>query len=184
MNQTNAEAALDCSTKELEKREYELAIIKKDLREAIAAARAPHEAAADCAEDVVKAQFLQSIKTAEDAAITARQDFQLATAAFHIGKGWQGQPVGTVFYEVSAPMYGCGACRATGLRAVLEIWQEDSPRPKSLKYGIPRPGNLILRYLKADGTPGLRFDRLPIYNEAAWKPVTQAETNPAGEATS
>ncbi len=49
----------------------------------------------------------------------------------------------------------------TGQKGIVEIYEQGSPMPDNIgRYSYPEIGNIIVRLLKKDGSPGLKFERI------------------------
>lgn len=49
---------------------------------------------------------------------------------------------------------GSTAMKPTGKKAIMQVFKEGDPFPSNRRWGRPSPGNVVLRELKKDGTPG------------------------------
>lgn len=58
----------------------------------------------------------------------------------------------------------------SGRKGVLQVFRKGDDFPRNMKWGIPCPGQTIIRLLKADGSPGTKIER---YNSLNWIPEGQ-----------
>jgi hypothetical protein len=59
----------------------------------------------------------------------------------------------------------------TGRKGIMEVWSSDSIRPSNLRWTLPHPGDYVIRILKADGTPGIKFESRSWEMSNEWFPV-------------
>jgi hypothetical protein len=106
-----------------------------------------------------------------DAAATARQAAQdvYDTAREELGATGVGAkyPIGTILVEW-VERYGSDKLRATGRRAVVEVFTRKSEYLGDRPY--IDPGDIVARYLKKDGTPGKAIHPIGSYKLYGWFP--------------
>jgi hypothetical protein len=81
-------------------------------------------------------------------------------------------PVGTVLVEWEYPRWSHDGSKLkkSGNRAVLQLYKQGDPLPGNSRWNRPRVGELVLRYLKKDGTPGMNVKAWQDRYEGEWMP--------------
>lgn len=127
--------------------------------------------------DAVKAEVAASVADQYDGPIAAAAvdviDAKAALDAARIAEanadtGWY--PVGTPVVEWRPPRH-YEATRAYSKlgRGVVEVWGEKSLHPANMaEFRLPRPGAVVVRQLKRDGTPSTRWVALTSYTKSVW----------------
>lgn len=156
--------------------------IKRELDEAVADARRPHIQAAGEAETAVRLSYAERVAAANDAhrAATEAHDAAKIEAA-ESGEGLP-YPLGTVVVKWENPScYGnTFPHRATDERARLEVFKTGDEYPLNRgSYSRPDPGQLVLRLLKKNGTPGINVLRFGNDMATYWLPEGVAHASAA-----
>lgn len=106
------------------------------------------------------------IRKAEDE-LTAMEDAERDAAAEKLS---QHSLVGKRVSKISRTRFGNH--RKIEKRGVIQVFQRGDEIPENAVYGIPQVGTLVIRILKADGTPGKHVVRLYVTSlESAQLPV-------------
>lgn len=80
-------------------------------------------------------------------------------------------PVGTKLYEWNQTRWGGSTWKRTGLVGVVEIYTRECLGKKRRWTAEPEPGDLIIRHLKKNGEPGLKYEGLD--RHSGWYPEGQ-----------
>lgn len=126
-------------------------------------------AAVDKVDAEIRAEYETRITQLRTAQAEARKAFEaerVQLAETGIGAP---APIGTIMYEKQYnSRYGRGSGLAyTGKRARLEVFKAGDDFHGS-RYRHPNPGDFILRFLKADGTPSKRAIRATNVTRTEW----------------
>jgi hypothetical protein len=110
------------------------------------------------------AEFEDRIATASEAQNTATTAYEDARVAYTLNRGWNAcYPRGTKLFEWSFKQRGYSPNQKpqpTGKTAILEVFTRNSTTPGNMSpYSIPNLGDVVLRYLKKNGTPSLKVER-------------------------
>jgi hypothetical protein len=73
--------------------------------------------------------------------------------------------VGQMLHEWSKGRWGCGRFRSTGKVGVVEPWTPEMNGMRKVGSMIGRPGDLVIRHLKKDGTVGRVYEVASLRDE-------------------
>jgi hypothetical protein len=79
-------------------------------------------------------------------------------------------PEGTIMVHWERPCYfsnAHGNYRTTGDRGILQIFRKGDSFPSNQHWGCPRVGDVVIRRLKKDGSPGIQAEQYG-YGRGIW----------------
>ena len=103
-------------------------------------------------------KFDKLIEDAFEVWLQARDAADKATVeAVTADTGWF--PAGTKVKYVPDRRFSFRVDKMDGQLGVIEVWTKESRYPDNMRWGMPHPGDIVIRFLKKDGSPSLKFVR-------------------------
>lgn len=119
-------------------------------------------------DETLRASYGAELEAANVKERALRDDLRKAEDAERMANVVLPYPEGTVLNHWSRGRYYTisSSWRTTGKRAVVQVYRQGDPLPVNARYNRPEVGQVVLRELKKDGTPGKAVE---IWYESAMK---------------
>lgn len=126
-------------------------------------------------EAALKAEFGERLNALTKAASAAESAHRDEEARIRTEAAKPPFPVGTVLDRWDTPGRWAREKKPTGERGVVEIFGPDSQSPANMQHNLARTGDVVIRFVKKDGTPSLRYEVWTDWRKDSWRlPQTAA----------